>query len=291
MEMNLKIVTGKGGVGKSIVAAALALRAAKEGKKTLLVELGEPGFLHFLFHHSPREGYQKVSENLYLDCWSGEGSLREYVHHWVRLQKVVSLFFDNPVMKSFIKTAPGLRELAIMGKFTSGIREWGPPLPFDEVVMDSYSTGHFLSLLRAPRGIYEMIRSGPMGVQSRRIFEVLKGPLTQYFLVALPEQMPVQEMKELDQTLQKEFQISAQMVINKWLEIGSGEERLSQLALSLEGQAREFSVFIKKRLQRQREVLESLKGDQPLFLPLVLDMDLLHVVQTLSSYMAEQWTS
>src|SRR5690606_4499899 len=85
--------------------------------------------------------------------WTGTESLREYAHHLLKVEKVADLFFENPVMRTFLNVAPALTELAILGKITSHPRRHGPPLPYDCLVIDAYATGHFLALLDAPAGM------------------------------------------------------------------------------------------------------------------------------------------
>jgi anion-transporting ArsA/GET3 family ATPase len=94
--------------------------------------------------------------------------------------------------------APALSEISILGKITSHPRQVGPPLNYDCLVIDAFATGHFLALLRAPQGMAEAIRFGPMGEQSRSIEKILKDPKScQYFVVSFPEELPVVEGIEL----------------------------------------------------------------------------------------------
>ncbi len=110
------MVTGKGGVGKSVVAAALAQRAAKNGLKTLLVELGEQSFYQYVYHRTV--GYEPVviRPNFSIALWGGHACLREYVYHLVRVKPIVDLFFDNRVMRTFIRAAPALKEFYLKAK-------------------------------------------------------------------------------------------------------------------------------------------------------------------------------
>ena len=73
----------------------------------------------------------RFATNLFVARWAGEDCLKEYLLHLLKLESIVQLFFENRVMKSLIQAAPGLRELALVGKITSGIRGVGPALPFD----------------------------------------------------------------------------------------------------------------------------------------------------------------
>ena len=164
-------------MGKSTVAMSLARQLASQGEKTLLAELGE--YSYFEYALGLRSSYDpiQISPNLDFSLWSGENCLREYVRHLVPVRAVADLFFDNKIMRSFVRAAPGLKELALLGKLTSGIRGWGPKFEYENVVVDAYASGHFLALLNAPKGLGELIESGPMGEQSRSIFSVLSNPV------------------------------------------------------------------------------------------------------------------
>ena len=175
MKQEIHFVTGKGGVGKSIIAAALALKLSREGKKVLLVELGNQSFYKDFFDLVD-VGFQPqvLRQNLSVALWTGEACLREYAQYLIKVESLTKLFFDNAVMKAFINVAPGLPELAILGKVTSGPRKYGPPMNFDCLVVDAFATGHFKALMDAPHGMAQAVQFGPMGEQSRNITKVLK---------------------------------------------------------------------------------------------------------------------
>lgn len=196
------VVTGKGGVGKSTVAAAIASRAARDGQKVLLVELGDQSFFGSLYGNTVTYEPTPISENLDISIYSGESCLREYVFHLLRVRKIVDLFFNNKVMRTFVRAAPALKELAVLGKLTSGVRGWGPPMNYNLIVLDGYSTGHLLALLNAPIGMAELFESGPMGEQSRSIVKTLKDKShLKFVIVTLPEELPVTEAIELHNDL------------------------------------------------------------------------------------------
>ncbi|MBK8204178.1 MAG: P-loop NTPase [Bdellovibrionales bacterium] len=106
IDQQILFISGKGGVGKSTVAASLALRLSQSGKKVLLVELNEQSHFQILleepFTYSPVEW----RPNLWVSCWNGEACLREYFKHYVRIETLVDLFFKNVVMRTFIQAAP-----------------------------------------------------------------------------------------------------------------------------------------------------------------------------------------
>lgn len=254
----IHFVTGKGGVGKSLIAAALALSQAERGLKTLLVELGELSYYSHFFH-LPSVGYNPspLSQNLDLALWNGSESLKEYARHLLKVEALFHLFFENQVSRSLVNVAPALPELAILGKITSGPRQQGPPVPYDVIVVDAFATGHFLSLLRGPRGMAEAIHIGPMGEQSRKIEEILfKSNLCHFHIVCLPEELPIQETLELHQQLRTEFEIEAQIILNKVVKTFLRTEDLRALTVDSESSA--FVEFLEVQIDRTRSALDKL---------------------------------
>ena len=89
-------------------------------------------------------------------------------------------------------------------------------MDFDEIVVDSFSTGHFLTLLKAPGALNEAVPFGPMGEQSKSIDSWIRNPeFTEVHLVCLPEELPVSESIELYRELKSEFGIEAHFYLNK----------------------------------------------------------------------------
>lgn len=274
MKQEIHFVTGKGGVGKSIIAAALALKKSLEGKKVLLVELGDQSFYKDFFG-LPQVGYQPVQlkPNLSLALWTGEACLQEYARHLIKVDALAKLFFENAVMKAFINVAPGLPELAIMGKITSGPRKHGPPLPYDCLVIDAFATGHFLALMEAPKGMSQAVQFGPMGEQSRSIDACLKNPeLSHYHVVSLPEELPLKESLELTERLEKEFGIKASLVMNKIIQVSVTNSELAEAEKENSDIGR-FASYLKTQKTHQEEILNKIP---PRFLrvekvPLILE--------------------
>ena len=212
----IHFVSGKGGVGKSLVAASLANSLATQGRRTLLVELGGSRFFEYVYGVPLTFTPHQISANLSISVWGGEDCLREYMQYLLKFSKIVDLFFDNRIMQALVHGAPGLKELALTGKITSRERKVGPELPFDDLVIDAYSTGHFKALLSAPLAMAKAISIGPMGNQSRAIHQVLSSDLTQYLVVVTPEELPLTEGKELAEDLEQKFSRRPVIIKNKW---------------------------------------------------------------------------
>jgi len=214
-------VTGKGGVGKSLVAASLARALSHQNKPILLAELNETSFYKdFLGLSQISYKATEWKPNLDVAQWSPEDCLKEYALHLLKIEGLYKLFMENPVSKSLIQIAPGLHELALLGKITSSPRRHGPAMMHDQLVIDSFATGHFLSLLRAPSAMAEAVQFGPMGEQSRSIDQWIHNPeFTEIYIVTLSEELPITETIEMFHQLKKEFKLTAKVFLNKVLNL------------------------------------------------------------------------
>lgn len=270
MQQKIYFVTGKGGVGKSTFAASLALKLSHSGLKTILVELGDQSYFQDYFSLSETVGFAplKIDKNLDLALLTGADCLREYALHLLKMERLYKLFFENPISKSLVNVAPALKELAILGKITSAARKHGPPLKYDCVVVDGYASGHFMALMTAPNAMATAVPFGPMGEQSRGIHHVLiDKSICQYFIVSLPEELPMKETAELKRDLNTHLKVSAQVVMNKMLSpLIAPADRVfgeTDFEKDLKGKLKEESKYDEKKLpyvfeQDPRKVLEIL---------------------------------
>ena len=285
MNQQIVFVTGKGGVGKSTIAAAIAFKKANEGFKTLLVELGDQSFYREFFE-LPGVNYQARSlrKNLDVVLWSGPECLKEYAMHLLKIESLYRLFFENKVSRTLINVAPGLPELSVLGKITSGPRKHGPTEPYDFIIVDAYATGHFISLLRAPRGMAKAIQYGPMGEQSRSIDQtIVDQNICKFYYVTLPEELPMKETQELHETLKNEFKIEGQWILNRILETNLKAKDLEKSNLGQKTKIN-FETYLSSVLDRQEKVIQKLKDTSVSWqeLPFLVETDPYKLVQTLS---------
>lgn len=237
LDRRLLFVTGKGGVGKSTVAAAMALLSATRGRRTLACEVDAKGDLAD-FYETSRPGFepQKVASNLWHMTMDTEASLREYLHLQLHLPTVSRL---GPLAKvfDFVSTAaPGVREILTVGKIGWEVRE----RHYDLVVVDAPATGHIVGQLTAPQAINDLVRVGQVREQTGWLADLLADPATTgLVIVTTPEEMPVNETIELVGKVRSATDIDvAAIVVNRVLpELFSGAdeeifERLSEPALS-----------------------------------------------------------
>lgn len=256
-------VSGKGGVGKSLVAAALASQAAGMGRKTLLVETGDRSyfrdFLSFsVVDHEPRP----TDLGFDIALWSGESCLREYVLHLLKLERLYKIFFENKVMRALVNVAPGLGEIAILGKITSEIRKVGPPLHYDTIVVDMPATGHALAMFRTPRGMADAIQIGPIAVHSGEVDRLIRDPeKSGLVVVSLLEELPVAETKEFSRAVKSEFGMPIRVVANRKIEVPLSTEELEALKASGAGEFSNYAGGILKQVQTQEHQLGALREE------------------------------
>lgn len=279
-------VTGKGGVGKSFVAALLARQLALKGRKTLLVETGGWSYLQdaLALTESVQFKPQKTRFGFEVALWSGEDCLREYVQYLIKIPWVGSQFMNNSWLKSLIQVAPGLREIAFLGKLTSKERQHGPLLDYDHIIVDAPSTGHFLALLRAPIGWSSAIKVGPVHTQCQSILSVLNDTQkVQTFLVTLPEPLVVDESQDLAVEFRQVLKSSLLIIANRMktfpnlkessvsIEFKEFQEQLVQQQKDQQEQSlalqEAFGDFLKLPFYYQslENVLEGMSGSQSIF--------------------------
>jgi anion-transporting ArsA/GET3 family ATPase len=216
LDLKLVFVTGKGGVGKTTVASALALFASQRGKKVLICEVDARGDVAG-FYEAPPTGFnqKEILPGLFAMTMDTEASLREYLKLQLRIPVVGRI---GPLAKAFdfvATAAPGVREILTVGKPVYEVREHN----YDLVVVDAPSSGHIIGLLAAPQAINNLVKVGLIRSQTDWLLEILSDPqVTGLVAVCTPEEMPVNETVELAARVREEttVQLSA-VVVNRVL--------------------------------------------------------------------------
>ena len=227
LDRRLVFVTGKGGVGKTTVAAALGLLAASLGKRTLVAEVDAKGNLADFFEvpstsFEPRE----VAPNLSVMTMHTEDSLKEYLKLQLKLPLVARL---GPLARTFdfvANAAPGVKEVLVVGKFLWEVRQKS----YDIVIVDAVATGHIIAQLAAPQALRELVKVGLVREQTGWMLELLGDPaVTGAAIVASPEEMPVNETIELAGRIDAETNVElAAVIVNRVLPelFGRSEEEV-----------------------------------------------------------------
>lgn len=216
-ELELLVVTGKGGVGKSVVTAALGRLLAARGRKVLLFEVDPRENLHQLLDTQPSGGeIINASPRLYLQHIEPRELIDDLVREKLKVKLLVKRVLASPVHRHFTEGAPGLKESAVFGRALRMVEGHGPPVlrrP-DVVILDAPATGHGVSWLAAPQLVADVVRSGPIGHMARLISAFL-GDRSRFGVVVVTtaEEMPVEESLELIGALDERFGREPEAVI------------------------------------------------------------------------------
>jgi len=195
------VVTGKGGVGKSSVAAALALHAARTGRRVLVCEVNAQERIAPLLGARPSGArIRELEPRLHTVNVVPQEAMREYGLKILKFQTIYEAVFENRMIRHFLRIVPGFAELVMLGKILHEARsmEGGRPR-WDLVVMDAPATGHAIQLLRVPQALLDAFPPGPLRQDAEWMRALLLDPArTGIVLVTLPEELPVNETIDLD---------------------------------------------------------------------------------------------
>jgi anion-transporting ArsA/GET3 family ATPase len=292
LDKRLLFVTGKGGVGKSTVAAALGLMAARRGKRTIVAELARRDDVSRVLggKRAPSRSGEEVAlaENLYWTTLDPESALQEYLVDQLPVRALADMLTSSRLFTYLAAATPGLAEMLTVGKcweLAQPARRRSSDTPYDLVVVDAPATGHGLAFLAAPSTFVAVARVGPVARQARIIGEMLSDPArTAVLAVSTPSETPVNEVGVLRRSLREAMGLDLDHVIVNALypqrfsaaeaamlaeaaELDSGLPTAAlRAALSLHGRAREQ----RNQLARLRRMTDS----APLTLPFLFSSTL-----------------
>ncbi|MBA3310353.1 MAG: AAA family ATPase [Nocardioidaceae bacterium] len=196
----LHIVTGKGGTGKTTVAAALALAVASGGKKVLLCELEGRQGIASIFDVAPLPyGERRIAVGprngeVFALAIDAEAALLEYLDMFYRLGRAGKALDRFGVIDFATTIAPGVRDVLLTGKVYEATRRTDAGKPsYDAVVLDAPPTGRIGRFLNVNAEVAGIAKVGPIRNQSTSIMRLLKSPQTRVHVVTSLEEMPVQE--------------------------------------------------------------------------------------------------
>jgi len=240
-DKRILFVTGKGGVGKSTVAAALGIAAARRGQRTIVAELTGQDRVAAAFGRTDGAGHAhelQLAERLFTISVDPQHALDDYLH--LKAGALGGVLSGSRTFHAFLSATPGMRELLGLGKaweLAQTERRSADGEPYDLVVVDAPATGHGIATLRTPRTFAEIAKVGPIANQGKALDATFTDPAqTAVVAVALAEEMPVNETLVLKRRLRFELGIElADVVVNALVpdRLGPRQARRVEDALAL----------------------------------------------------------
>jgi anion-transporting ArsA/GET3 family ATPase len=282
LDRRLVFVTGKGGVGKSTVATALGMVAARQGRRTIVAELAAQDRVRQAFEHEAHTFKEvQLDENLFTISVDPEHAMLEYLR--VKTGAVGQALGHSRLFHAFAMATPGMRELLSMGKIwelSQDRRRTEGGDVYDLVIVDSPAAGHGVGILRTPRTFAEIARVGPIHHQASSIAATIADPaFTAVVAVATAEEMPVNETLWLRDALAEDGLALEATVVNAcYPQRFSARERTAlakaraRATQPLTGAAIGAALSEHDRMKAQREQLARLReglGTEVVELPYV----------------------
>ena len=268
LEPKILVVSGKGGVGKTTVSAALALVAARQGRRVCVAEVDRKGTLPHLLGGGEL-GYEpkELSPGVWGMNIIPDRALEEYLKVQYHMRRFSKIFTTTHFIDFVTTTAPGLKDILVLGKIwylEQGPTSGGTTHRFDTIIVDAPAAGHMLTFLSAPMGLSDAIRVGPVRRQSDWLVQMLRDPKrSRVHLVTLAEEMPVSETLETAHALEGKLGIDSGPVFANavYSELFTGNEEVTLVRLRAEGRLDRLRDTAKSvGLALDEEDLDSLVG-------------------------------
>ena len=214
-ERRLIIVSGKGGVGRTTMAALLGRGLAAQGRRVLVSTTGlDARLARTLGPELLSTAPAQVADNLFVQRLDPATCLREYGTLVLKSERIARGVFDNTVVRRLMRAIPGLDDFSVLGKvWHEAIRERA----YDHIIFDGPASGHLMLSLSVPGAILRAVPGGPLRSEASLVAASLQNPReTCAVLVTLPDAWPLQECSELEARLRGEVGVSVgALIINR----------------------------------------------------------------------------
>lgn len=274
-EVQVIFVTGKGGVGKTTVAAALGLNAVQQGLRTLIIETAADGSLAQMFG---RRALGVSPHQLDADLFGVRVEPRQLVEDYftrlLRVQWLADRLLSSSTFTALTAAAPGITEFLLLER----ILDWAEPgfmqrrRRYDMVIVDGPATGHAVKLLRTPRNLTALVPGGPLGKTARRLVTLLGDRRrTKVVLVGLAEEMVVRETIETHEILTGDLILNvARPIVNRVFPRHFSTAEAAQIAKHADGgplyDAARFALASRREAERHVGQLRRALGTNPILL-------------------------
>jgi len=264
LDRRFLFVVGKGGVGKTTVSAALALAAARKGKRVLIAMPNAPERLSSLLEVDPIGArIARVAPRIDAVNMSPTVALEEYGMMILKVRALYKAVFENRLVRAFLRGTPGIEAWSMLGKaFFHASPPSGPP-EYDLVILDAQATGHALDMLRVPQVIVNVAPPGLLRREADRALELFRDPKKSgIVLVTLPEDMPTNETIELDGILRGELQLPVvSLVVNRVLPALFSPDEEAPLRALPDQVGAESPIYSLARAGRRRVLREKVQRE------------------------------
>ena len=265
------VVTGKGGVGKSTVALTLGMKAAERGRRTIVCEVSSQERISRALRHS-NVGFAEteLQPNLFGISIDPDEAMREYVLLSLKVKAMRDLLFRSKLFTYLAAATPGLRELVTIGKIWElalDERKVKSGKPYDLVIVDAPATGHGVGFLQTPRTFANVARVGPIAAQAETLHKFITNhKKTGVAIVALPEEMPVNETATLERDLTRTVGVAVDHIFLNGLypeRFSGADEETLEASGGVAGPAKDAiaaALAVSRRSTSQHEQLARLRN-------------------------------